>query len=221
MPLRTAIKKNFFPGPNEISCRYRLLYCAAAAAPEEPNTPGFAMTRFALIPLAILANACASAEDVQDNLTDMTHELHRDIEDMSADYDRSSAESRQHVYDRARDIFGTRLQTDGCEMFAALVGGWVDRSFRMKADMIGESGSIIVNAVGQLQYTDNRAGTFGFKGHIQDKQTTVLVEGDWYREHLEADVSFDGANDESFRLIGLKAQEGLGGAVIAAVADCS
>ena len=179
------------------------------------------MNRFALIPLAILANACASAEDVQDNLTDMTHDLHRDIEDMSADYDRSTVESRQHVYDRARDIFGTRLQIDGCEMFAALVGGWVDRSFGMKADMIGESGSIIVNAVGQLQYTDNRSGTFGFKGHIQDKQTTVLVEGDWYQDHLEADVSFDGTNQERFRLIGLKAQEGLGGTVIAAVADCS
>ena len=46
------------------------------------------MTRFALIPLALLANACASAEDVQDNLTDMTYELQRDIEEMTAETDR-------------------------------------------------------------------------------------------------------------------------------------
>ena len=179
------------------------------------------MTRFALIPLAILANACASAEDVQDNLTDMTHELQRDIEELNADYDRSTVESRQHVYDRARDIFGPRLQADGCEMFAAVVGGWADRSFRIKTDLISESGSIIVNAVGQLRYSDNSTGTFGFKGHIHNKQTTVLAEGDWADRHLEADVSFDGTNEETFRLIGLKAHDGLGGAVLAAVADCS
>ena len=178
------------------------------------------MTRFALIPLAILANACASAEDVQDNLTDMTHELQRDIDEMTAETDRDADAHRQNIYAVAHDMFEGRLNDQRCEIVAALAGGWADRSFRLKTNMIGRSGELIATLEGRMRYVDNATGEFGAKGHIAKPQTGVVMEGDWYRDQLEADIIIDGINQEHYEVIGLKAHRGLGGQVIGAVVAC-
>ena len=180
------------------------------------------MTRFALIPLAILANACASAEDVQDNLTDMTHELQRDIEEMTAETDRDADAHRQNIYAVAHDMFEGRLNDQRCEIVAALAGGWADRSFRLKTNMIGRSGELIATLEGRMRYVDNATGEFGAKGHIAKPQTGVVMEGDWYRDQLEADIIIDGdgINQVHYEVIGLKAHRGLGGQVIGAVVAC-
>jgi len=177
------------------------------------------MTRFALIPLALLANACASADEVQDSLTDAT-EVQRDIDDTYADSDRQSDDHRQHLYQRARDMFAPTLQNQGCDMVGALVGGWADRSFRLKTDMVSQSGELIVSLEGRMRYTTNSEGEFGSKGHIVKQKSTVFMEGDWVGDRIEADLVFEGTNDDSFRVIGSKEQQGLGGEVIAVVADC-
>jgi hypothetical protein len=178
------------------------------------------MTRFALIPLAILANACASAEEAQDNLTDMTHEIQRDIEDLSAESDRSSTHFGQRVYTIAQEIFSARLQSDGCEMVGAVFGQWQDRSFKLKTELYNASGETVVGMVGGLSYDDNHSGELGAKGYIQDENTIVVMEGDWYRHQLEADLTFNRANDKAFRIIGVKVNRGLGGMMLAAGAHC-
>lgn len=178
------------------------------------------MTRFALIPLALLANACASAEDVQDNLTDMTHELQRDIDEMTAETDRDADAHREHIYAAAHDMFEARLPVQGCEIVAALAGGWADRSFRLKTNMIGQSGELIATLEGRMKYTDNASGEFGAKGQLKKANDVVAMEGDWYHDHLEADLVVDGINQQHYEVIGLKAHRGLGGQIIGAVVAC-
>ena len=142
--------------------------------PKKSHTPGFTMTRFALIPLALLANACASADDVQSGMSDLT-EIQRDVEDMTADGDRGSDNYRRHMHDRARDLFAPSLQNQGCEMVGALFGGWADRSFRLKTDMVASTGKLIASMEGSMEYTNNHEGTFGAKGHIMKQKTTLYM----------------------------------------------
>ena len=75
------------------------------------------MTRFALIPFAILANACASAEDVQDGQTYTDEAVQRDIEELAARLPQHDAQ-RQITYDRIG------MSSAG---FEALAAGWWPR----------------------------------------------------------------------------------------------
>ena len=178
------------------------------------------MTRFALIPLALLANACASTEDVQDNLTDMTYDLQRDIEEMTADADRNTDASRQQLYDRTHELYGDMLQAKGCEMVGALYGTWTDNPMRLRTDVFTPSGELTVRMEGMMEYTGNDVGTFGTKGYDAAEDTVVFMEGDWDQGRLEADILFDGFNEHSYRIIGQKADGIAGGTMIAAMATC-
>ena len=199
---------------------YRLLYCAAAAAPEKTHTPGFKMTRFALIPLAILANACASSEEVQDNLADTTHELQREIDELTADTDRETSAYRQVVYERTRAFYENRLQAEGCEMVGALTGSWENERLKVKANVIDMHGEIVVNMEGSMRFTGNDEGIIGTKGYIAREQTHVIMEGDWQRGYIEADMLLDSLNDRTMRVVGLQTPRGYGGDIVGAVARC-
>lgn len=179
------------------------------------------MTRFALIPLAILANACASADEVQDGMSSADYDVVRDIEQMNADGDRSTDDHRQRVYDYTEAVFGQEVRAQGCDVVGAVIGGWPDRSFTLKADMISPSGKVITSMEGKMRYIDNSTGVFGAKGFDAKHRTGVVMEGDWFRDHLEADMYFGGPNTDRFRVIGLKRHDGLGGHVIGVVADCT
>lgn len=191
--------------------------------PRKPNTPGFTMTRFALIPLAILANACASAEDVQDELTDMTHEIQRDLEELSAEEDRDTAAYRQDFYDRTHEALADSLASQGCVMVGALSGGWTNPTLQVRAKMIDRTGHVVVAMDGKMRYTLQDQGVFGTKGHISDEATTVIMEGDWYGDRLEADMIFAGQNktEEIYRFTGFKNEKAGRGEIIGAVAACA
>lgn len=179
------------------------------------------MTRFALIPFAILANACASAEDVQDGQTYTDEAVQRDIEELAAETGRNTDAQRQITYDRIGDVFEGRIQAAGCEMVAAMTGEWSPNSV-LHTTMFDAGGEITAKMAGKLQYSNRHAGTFGTKGHDKSKSMTVLTEGDFYQSHIEADVTIVGENwnPETFHMIGLTDQHGQSGEVWAAVVDC-
>ena len=179
------------------------------------------MTRFALIPLAILANACASTEDVQDGQTYTDEAVQRDIEELAAETGRNNDAQRQITYDRIGDVFEGRIQAAGCEMVAAMTGEWSPNSV-LHTTMFDAGGEITAKMEGKLQYSNRHAGTFGTKGHDKSKSMTVLTEGDFYQSHIEADVTIAGENwnPETFHMIGLTDQYGQSGEIWAAVVDC-
>ena len=180
------------------------------------------MTRFALIPLAILANACASSEDAQDGQTYTDEAVQRDIEELAGETARNTDAQRQATFDRIEDIFGNRIDSAGCEMVAAMTGEWFDDSVLLTT-MIEPDGRVTAKMEGRFRYTDNQEGVFGAKGHDKVKGLTVVTEGDFYRDHVEADVIMTGENwnTQTFRMIGLKERRGQSGEIWAAVASCN
>lgn len=180
------------------------------------------MTRFALIPLAILANACASSEDAQDGQTYTDEAVQRDIEELAGETARNTDAQRQAAFDRVQDVFGNRIDSAGCEMVAAMTGEWSADSVLLTT-MFEPDGTVTAKMEGRLRYTDNQEGVFGAKGHDKVKGVTVVTEGDFYREHVEADVIMTGENwnTQTFRVIGLKELRGQRGEIWAAVADCN
>ena len=178
------------------------------------------MTRLSLISFAILANACAPAEGLQDDLTDITHELQRDINEMTTENHTDADTHRQLIYDRIHDVYESRSPLRGCEIVGALAGGWADRSFQLKTHVISESGKVVASMAGQMRYIDNTEGVFSATGKTSKRGTTMKMVGDWYRDNLEADISVHGIDDEHLFFTGVKSHRGLGGQVMGVVVAC-
>ena len=82
------------------------------------------MTRFALIPLAFFANACASAEDAQETLSDTTEDVRAAFDEIEGDHDRSTAAFGTHIVRITERMFREDMADAGCRYIAAVSGGW-------------------------------------------------------------------------------------------------
>ena len=98
------------------------------------------MNRFALIPLAFFANACASAEEAEEAVTDATEEVRAAYDEVEAELDRTNPTYSQRIIRVAERMFRNDMADEGCTFVAATAGGWRNRSFQVSLNIIDTTG---------------------------------------------------------------------------------
>jgi len=142
------------------------------------------MTRFALIPLAFFANACASAEEVQDLVEETTEEVREGTEDI----DFSKSASAEHLLETASTEFAKELKTQDCEMVGALAGKVTDPSDIHMTVVDAETTEVMAKLIGSLTLQTNFNGGFYGQDTSLNPFNSMRIAGEWDHEAIEADV---------------------------------
>ena len=178
------------------------------------------MTRFALIPLAFFANACASAEDAQETLNDTTEDVRAAFDELEGDQDRSTAAFGNHIVRVTERMFRADMADAGCSYIAAVAGGWRNYTSKTTLNVFDTSGHHAFRLQGVMKWDDNASGQLLAKGHSASDDMTVTVEADWLNNEIDGDIFFSGNDNPTYRLFGEKRNRGTGGLVIGAVGLC-
>ena len=177
------------------------------------------MNRFALIPLALFANACASAEEAEEAVTDATEEVRMAYDEIEAELDRTNPTYTSRIIRVAERMFRNEMADAGCTFVAATAGGWRNRSFRTTLNIIDMTGHQPMRLNGKLTWDSNESGELRAKGHNAYDRQVVTLEGDWLNDEIDGDLLFSGS-DKAYRFFGNKRDRGIGGMIIGAVAAC-
>ena len=178
------------------------------------------MTRFALIPLAFFANACASAEEVQELIDETSEEVREGFDSYEAETDRAGENRNKRALASAERQFRNELTESDCDLVGAVYGYWRDRGFRLNLTATNEDAKTLARLQGSLSFDSNNRGEIWAKGRTFDNSTMVL-EGDWLNSAIEADIFTVGMANSDHTVFAKKTRRGLGGRVIGAVAVCN
>ncbi len=177
------------------------------------------MTRFALIPLALFANACASAEEAEEAVTDATEEVRMAYDEVEAELDRTNPSYSSRMIRVAERMFRNEMADAGCTFVAATAGGWRNRSFRTTLNVIDMTGHQPMRLEGKLTWDSNESGGLVAKGHNAYDGQTVVLEADWLNNDIDGDLLFS-ETEKEYRYFGKKRERGMAGLIIGAVAQC-
>ena len=190
------------------------------------------MIRFALIPFAFFATACADADDLTQAADDLETEFRELVEEHEGDAERSAtglktklvkqnlqniktvekprpATLGQRVMKVASARFERAVRKEGCKMVGAAFGAWKDQSLEYRGQMFQTSGKPMDRIRGQVTVTGNGAGELnGYSVKPGGHFSTIAIEGDWMGNHLDADVRVQ----NSFERRDLVLIGGIGGA---------
>ena len=172
------------------------------------------MIRFALIPFAFLASACADSADLAQATDDLEQDFKELVEDHQTETDRSANERRPNVLvkpkpqavatiEKPREVtlgekvvtvathrFARGIEKAGCKMVGAAFGAWKDQRLDYKGQMFHTSGKSMERIQGELVVTSNGGGELSGFGISPDSGiATVAIEGDWTGGQLDADVA--------------------------------
>ena len=186
------------------------------------------MIRFALIPFAFFASACADSADLTQAATDLEQDFRDLVEEHQATTDRSANGPRPLVVGNSKaeavgtvektrpatlgdkvvavasNRFARGIEKAGCEMVGAAFGAWKDQRLEFKGQMFHASGKPMDRIRGEVVITSNGGGELSGIGINPDSAiATVAIEGDWAGRHLDADVLVrKGAQIHELMLIG-------------------
>ena len=177
------------------------------------------MNRFALIPLALFANACASAEEAEEAVTDATEEVRMAYDEIEAELDRANPNYSYRIVRVAERMFRDDMADEGCMFVAATAGGWRHRSLRTTLNVIDANGHQAMRLEGKMTKVSNDSGELRAKGHNPFDNQTIALEADWLNGDIYGDLFFSDA-DKEYRFFGKKRDRGVGGMIIGAVAVC-
>ena len=178
------------------------------------------MTRFALIPLAFFANACASAEEAQEAMTDATEEVRNAFDEIEAEQDRSTAAYGSMVARVTERMFRKELSDAGCRFVAGVTGGWHNRSQKTSLNVFDTTGHRALELKGMMNWVDNSSGEILAKGHNASDNMTVVLEADWLNQKIDGDLIFTQEANKAYRFFGEKRNGLRGGRIIGAVGMC-
>ena len=178
------------------------------------------MTRFALIPFAFFANACATTDDAQDTLSNPTEEVRAAFDEIDGDHDRSTAAFGTHIVRVTERMFRADMANAGCEFIAAVSGGWRNYTSKTTLNIFDTSGHHAFRLQGIMKWQSNSEGELFAKGHSASDDMTVTLEADWLNGEIDGDIFFSGNDNPTYRLFGEKRNRGTGGLVIGAVGLC-
>ena len=205
------------------------------------------MTRFALIPFALFASACADSADLTATSDDLEQEFKEMVEDYHDATERRAGKLQsidaqnlhpktagtiaakrpntigQKVVGVASDRFAPRIEKQGCVMVGAAYGMWRDQRLDFRGEVFSDSGKPMVRLHGGVEITGNGTGELGgFGFNKAGRGMKVAMEGDWKGTTLDADV-FVGQRSEVTELVLIGNIEGVfegRGHFIGALADC-
>jgi len=185
------------------------------------------MNRFALIPLAILANACASQADLEAMAEDAEADIRELLEQDEVDSERGTMaihEVRQRVVRHTVQRFEDLAASEGCIIEGVALGHWRDRSFEYRGLVMNLEAKHMADITGSLTYDDNDSGDFFGKDiRSSGNITSVEINGQWMNQFIDADVSVIHRNafeNEKLTLFATRKQRGLNGHFVGVLADC-
>jgi hypothetical protein len=178
------------------------------------------MNHLALLPLALFANACASADEVADAATETAEEVRESVENYDMELDRDSVDFNKDILRYAARSFKNEMIEGRCELMGALVGDWRDRNFRINFNLIDIHGESFASMRGGLGWDANNTGEVWGKGINRHNDSIITLEGNWYDSAVEGDMTVNGADKMNFVVFADKFNRGLGGLMIGAIASC-
>ena len=150
------------------------------------------MTRFALLPLAFFANACADTEGFDDALTGSDTEVREMIELADVNTERSSSAKKPaqaRLVRMALARFGKETIAQGCEPVGAAFGTWKDNRYQYRGTMVDMNAKPFAAIKGYLSHDGYRDGEFnGLSVKSSDEAGRLTIEGDWHRGDIQADI---------------------------------
>jgi len=175
------------------------------------------MTRFALIPLAFFANACASAEEVQDLVEETTEEVREGIDDI--DYSRSL--DAELLLDVAQDQFQKQLDIGDCTMVGAVAGKITGPTAINMVLVNAGSREVMARLNGWMSQDTNDGGGFYAQDTAMSAFNSVEFDGDWEHNAIEADVySTQGRTIYEATLFATMTERGDASSILGVVAVC-
>ena len=170
------------------------------------------MIRFALIPFAFFATACADADNLTQAADDLETEFRELVEEHEGYSERSATVMKPKVIKQKPQDIGTvekprtatlgqrvvkiasarferTVRKEGCKMVGAAFGAWKDQSLEYRGQMYHTSGKPMDRIRGKVTVTGNGAGELnGYSVKPGGHFSTIAIEGDWMSNHLDADV---------------------------------
>ncbi len=186
------------------------------------------MTRFALIPFAIFASACADTTEIEETLADAETEVRELLDSEDVDAEKGAlADPRFHkkVLRVAKDKFTRAAAMEGCKVVGATFGSWADRSYQYRGIMLDGNARPMAATAGVITYESNYSGEFNGRSYkTAPNMEKLMIEGDWRQGAILADV-FSFANNQpnsvELTLFGEMRETGVGGGhFIGALAKC-
>ena len=141
------------------------------------------MTRFALIPFAIFATACADSADIDQSIDEVDAEVRELIEEYDASTERTNPSSKlgQLVVQLASHRFAQTLDNAGCNMVGAGFGVWgADNSRDFRGAMFHNSTQLMDRMHGEVAFEGNRHGIIlGESYRTTSSKSALLFDADW------------------------------------------
>ena len=141
------------------------------------------MTRFALIPFAIFASACADSADLEQNVDEVEAEVRELLEshDGYTARDNPSSKIGQKVVQLANLRFAEKLNNLGCNMVGAGFGVYgADNSRDFTGAMFHNSTQLMARVHGEVDFTGNRHGMIlGESTRSTSSKSALLIDADW------------------------------------------
>ncbi|MEC8193586.1 MAG: hypothetical protein VX944_16250 [Myxococcota bacterium] len=184
------------------------------------------MIRFALIPFAVFASACADSPDLAHTADDLEQEFKDMLDNPAID-----AECDVHgpnalgakVVQLAWSRYSAQVQKEGCDLVGAAYGTWEDQGMNFRGQLFQNSAMPMDGIMGRVVVTANGTGELsGIGTQAVDGVDAVYIEGDWKGTHLDADVLVKkGARMSDLVLIGnIHGTFDQQGYFVGALADC-
>ena len=185
------------------------------------------MNRFAIIPLAILANACASQADIEAMADEAEADIRELLEQNDGDAERTALSDhrvRQRVIRHTVKQFEHITKGEECTIEGVAIADWRDRSFEYRGMVMSLDAKPMATITGRITYDDNNSGeVFGSEIHSSGDINSLTIKGLWLDRHIDADVIIghtDALNNDEFTLFATRKQRGLNGHFVGVLANC-
>ena len=183
------------------------------------------MTRFAFIPFALFAVACADSTELDSATDEMPEELREYLDDEpeTARRVQGGMTPAERMVRAAERRYGKQLSKAGCDFVGVGYGIWTKQDRVFTGAMFDASGYLIDKIQGQVEVLGNRHGTVSAKGGNSTPEFTNLqVDGDYKRGMLEADVTAkEGPDSLDLVMVGnIRGVHNVRGHIFGALAIC-
>ena len=184
------------------------------------------MTRFALIPFALFASACADNNEYNPAAEDADQEFRDMLDETEVGTDRQHSvqtETGAKVVRIAWNRYQSEVASQGCSMIGAAYGAWTDQSQTFEGAAYYNSSAMMDEWGGQLSTTSNGRGELSGTGfNAVTGLDALIMEGDWKGSYIHADVVTKKGNRiaEMVMVGDITHVDGNRGYFIGALADC-
>ena len=182
------------------------------------------MTRFAIIPLAIFANACADSAGL-DNVEDTEAEVRDLIEEYGADEERNAAHTQSLAFNLvqlANTKYANAVEDAGCTVVGAAYGQWHKESGKFHGQTFHNSAQTMANFRGKIrsQQAFGMVDANSFEDYENGRK--LILEGEWHNGDFVADVFSPVSNNTTaYTIIGQAQDSAEGGQFYGALSICN